>query len=70
MSQIPIAIPQKKQKKNNNGKQQNNKNSNYVKVDPLSVGAGAKVPFQVQLQQLSSKPSQAGTFVFLPIHMA
>lgn len=37
----------------NNCEQQNNK-----KGDLVSVGAGARVPFQVQLQQLSSKPSE------------
>lgn len=48
MSQIPAAATPK-----NNSEQQNNKSSDWG-----SVGAGARVPFQVQLQQLSSKPSE------------
>lgn len=65
MSQIPAAAAPKTRRRTT--KQQKQRLS---QSGSLSVGAGARVPFQVQLQQLSSKPSLAGTFVFLPIRMA
>lgn len=52
MPQIPAAVP-KKQWQTTKQQQRQKKKS-----DGVSVGAGSRVPFQVQLEQLSSKPSE------------
>lgn len=61
MSQIPAAASPKKQWQTTKQQKQPLSQSGS-----LSVGAGARVPFQVQLQQLSSKPELSGNLCFPP----
>lgn len=61
MSQIPAAASPKKQWQTTKQQKQPLSQSGS-----LSVGAGARVPFQVQLQQLSSKQELSGNLCFPP----